>query len=137
MSLEVQVVSPERILYSGDATMVVCRTIGGGDIAFLTGHAAFIGALDVHEVKVVADGGREQLIAVHGGFVEVSNNRVTVLSDVAELPEQIDRARAERAKERAEAALRANADDPEAKAAFARAEVRIKVALAPAGVSSH
>jgi F-type H+-transporting ATPase subunit epsilon len=137
MSLEVQVVSPERILYSGNATMVVCRTIGGGDIAFLTGHAAFIGALDTHEVKVVADSGPEQLIAVHGGFVEVSNNRVTVLSDVAELPEQIDRARAERARERAEAALRANAEDPEAKAALARAEVRIRVALALAGISSH
>lgn len=136
MSLEVQVVSPERILYSGDATMVVCRTIGGGDIAFLTGHAAFIGALDIHPVKVVTEG-RDQLIAVHGGFVEVSNNRVTLLSDVAELPEQIDQARAERAKEAAEAKLRENPDDPEAKAAFARAEVRILVALAPAAAGSH
>ena len=136
MSLEVQVVSPERILYSGDATMVVCRTIGGGDIAFLTGHAAFIGALDIHQVKVVTEG-REQLIAVHGGFVEVSNNRVTVLSDIAELPEQIDRARAERAKERAESALRENSDDPEAKAALARAEVRILVATATAPAGTH
>ena len=136
MSLEVQVVSPERILYSGDATMVVCRTIGGGDIAFLTGHAAFIGALDIHQVKVVTEG-REQLIAVHGGFVEVSNNRVTVLSDIAELPEQIDRARAERAKERAESALRESADDQEAKAALARAEVRILVATATAPAGTH
>ena len=136
MSLEVQVVSPERILYSGDATMVVCRTIGGGDIAFLTGHAAFIGALDIHQVKVVTEG-REQLIAVHGGFVEVSNNRVTVLSDIAELPDQIDRARAERAKERAESALRENSDDQEAKAALARAEVRILVATATAPASTH
>jgi F-type H+-transporting ATPase subunit epsilon len=137
MSLEVQVVSPERILYSGDATMVVCRTIGGGDIAFLTGHAAFIGALDIHSVKVVTEPGRDQLIAVHGGFVEVSNNRVTILSDVAELPEQIDRSRAERAKERAETALRENSDDPEAKAALARAEVRILVALATAPAGTH
>jgi F-type H+-transporting ATPase subunit epsilon len=137
MSLEVQVVSPERILYSGDATMVVCRTIGGGDIAFLTGHAAFIGALDIHPVKVVTEPGRDQLIAVHGGFVEVSNNRVTVLSDIAELPDQIDRARAERAKERAESALRENSDDEEAKAALARAEVRILVATATAPAGTH
>ena len=46
MALEVQLVSPERILYTGEATMVVCRTVGGGDIAFLTGHTSFIGALD-------------------------------------------------------------------------------------------
>ena len=43
--LEVRLVSPERILYTGDANMVVCRTVGGGDIAFLTGHTNFIGAL--------------------------------------------------------------------------------------------
>ena len=126
--LEVQVVSPERILYSGNATMVVARTLEGGDIAFLTGHAAFIGALAIHPVKVVFEGGGEQLIAVHGGFVEVSNSRVTVLSDVAELPEQIDVRRAEAARERAEGALRADSDDAEAKAALARAEVRLEVA---------
>jgi F-type H+-transporting ATPase subunit epsilon len=135
--LEVQVVSPERILYSGEAQMVVCRTIGGGDIAFLTDHAAFIGALDIHPVKVTSATGAEQLIAVHGGFVEVSSNRVTVLSDVAELPEQIDTARAERAREAAESDLRTNADDEEAKAALARAEVRLQVARGTVGAAAH
>jgi F-type H+-transporting ATPase subunit epsilon len=133
----VQVVSPERILYTGTATMVVARTIGGGDIAFLTGHAPFIGALAIHQVKVVAEGGDEQLIAVHGGFVEVSNSRVTVLSDVAELPEQIDVHRAERAKQRAEEALRADGDDAEAKAALERAEVRLLVAAGNPVVAAH
>jgi hypothetical protein len=45
MTLAVELVSPERTLFSGDATMVRARTIGGGDIAFLTGHAPFVGAL--------------------------------------------------------------------------------------------
>src|SRR5689334_5268370 len=118
--------------------MVVARTLEGGDIAFLTGHAAFIGALAIHPVKVVAEGGAEQLIAVHGGFVEVSNSRVTVLSDVAELPEQIDVHRAQQAKERAEAALRTDGDDEEAKAALGRAEVRLLVASGtPATAAAH
>lgn len=125
--LDVQVVSPERILYSGEARMVVCRTIGGGDIAFLTGHASFIGALDIHPVRVIGETGSEQTIAVHGGFVEVSADRVTVLSDVAELPEQIDRPRAERALERAEAGLRGDPDDAELAAAQRRASVRLEV----------
>ena len=70
-------------------------------------------------------------MAVHGGFVEVSDNRVTILSDVAELADQIDVARAQRALETAEAALRADPLDDEAKAAMERAEVRLEVAGQP------
>jgi F-type H+-transporting ATPase subunit epsilon len=125
--LEVQLVAPERILYSGEATMVVCRTVGGGDIAFLTGHTNFIGALAIYPVRVL-NNGDELVAAVHGGFVEVSNDRVTLLSDAAELPDHIDAARAQRAKDEAEAALRENADDREADMALARAELRLRIA---------
>ena len=104
MTLHVEVVSPERILWTGEARSVIARTIGGGDIAFLTGHAPFVGALDIHTVAVHAEDGDDEVIAVHGGFVEVSNDRVTVLSDVAEVSSQIDVERARAAQERAEAA---------------------------------
>ena len=43
--MQVELVSPERILFSGEADMVICRTVDGGDIAFLAGHAPFLGAL--------------------------------------------------------------------------------------------
>lgn len=131
MPLLVELVSPERIAYSGEATMVICRTTTG-DIAFLPGHVPFIGVLATHPVRVLQDGG-EQVIAVHQGFVEVSptdaegNTRVTILSDVAELADTIDVDRARVAKERAEEALRTDPDDPEAKAALVRAEVRLSV----------
>lgn len=133
MSLEVELVSPERIAYSGEASMVICRTTTG-DIAFLPGHIPFIGVLATHPVRVQLEDGSEQVIAVHHGFVEVSppdpagNTRVTILSDVAELADTIDVARARAAKERAEEALRADAEDPEARAALVRAEVRLSVA---------
>jgi F-type H+-transporting ATPase subunit epsilon len=124
-----QLVSPERVLYEGDAEMVVCRTTDG-EVAFLPGHVPFVGALSIGKVRVILPGEGEIAAAVHGGFVEVSNDRVTVLSDVAELPEQIDVVRAQTAKERAEQELRSDADAAEAKAALARAELRLEVASA-------
>jgi len=126
-TLEVQVVSPERVLYEGHAEMVVCRT-SDGEIAFLPGHVPLLGSLGIAKVRALLPDSAEQVVAVHGGFVEVSHNRVIVLSDVAELPEQIDVGRAEAARDRAQAALAADATDEEALAALARAELRLDVA---------
>jgi F-type H+-transporting ATPase subunit epsilon len=125
--MEVQLVSPERILYEGEASFVLVRTLGGGDIAFLDNHAPFIGALDIHQVVIRSNDG-EIVVAVHGGFVEVSGNRVTILSDIAELPDQIDVERARRARAAAEEAARAADDVEAAQAALRRAEVRLQVA---------
>jgi F-type H+-transporting ATPase subunit epsilon len=126
MSMQVEVVSPERILFSGEGDMVVCRS-AGGDIAFLTGHAPFLGTLGIGIVKVNLTGGGVEHIAVHGGFVEVRDNHVIILSDVAELIDHIDLERARQAKEDAEAKMRAG-HDGEAEAALRRAEVRIELA---------
>jgi F-type H+-transporting ATPase subunit epsilon len=128
--MEVQLVSPEQVLYTGDADMVVARTSSGGEIAFLKDHAPFLGALAASTVRVILSNGGQEKFAVHGGFVEVNNNRVIILSDVAELASQIDVERAEAAKARAEDALRADADDVEALTALRRAEVRLEVASA-------
>ena len=128
MPLHVEVVSPERILWSGEATMVIARTVGGGDIAFLTGHAPFVGALEIAMVTVRPEGGgSDEVIAVHGGFVEVSNDRVTILSDVAEVSSQIDVERARRASERAEERLRHD-HAAASEAAARRAHVRLPAA---------
>jgi F-type H+-transporting ATPase subunit epsilon len=138
MTLHVELVSPERILWTGEAEMVSARTVGGGEIAFLTGHTPFVGALDVAKVVIRPEAGAgDQVIAVHGGFVEVSNDRVTILSDVAELQEQIDVPRARAAKEQAEAALRTDPEDAEATEALRRADLRLVVADATAAAASH
>ncbi|MFS8481238.1 MAG: ATP synthase F1 subunit epsilon [Acidimicrobiia bacterium] len=133
MALRVELVSPERILYSGEAEMVVVRTLGGGEIAFMPGHAPFVGALAIATATLRTPQG-DELVAVHGGFVEVSNDTVTILSDVAELASQIDVERAQRAKERAEERLRA-ARDAEAEAALRRALIRLQTAGNLAAVS--
>lgn len=126
--MDVQLVSPESILYQGVGKMVVVRTLGGGDIAFEDNHAPFLGALADWPARVKFEDGSQAWFAVHGGFVEVSNNQVIILSDVAEPADGINVARATEAKTRAEEALRANADDEEAQAALARADVRLEVA---------
>jgi F-type H+-transporting ATPase subunit epsilon len=123
-TMQVEVVSPEKVLFSGEATQVVTRTLGGGEIAFLPGHAPFLGALvECHTRVSLADGNVLDL-AVHGGFVQVSGTTVSILSDQAELAEQIDRSRAFKAKERAEESLRKE-HDAEGVAALARAHARL------------
>lgn len=126
MTMHVDLVSPERILYQGEADTVVSRTVGGGDVAFMTGHAPFVGALEICTVTIRSESG-DEAVAVHGGFVEVSENRVTILSDVAELASQIDVERAREAKARAERQLD-NEHDVEAEAALRRAHVRLVTA---------
>ncbi len=125
--MTVEVVSPEQVLYSGEATMVITRTLGGGEIAFQPGHAAFLGALQECHTRVFLDGGAVENIAVHGGFVEVSNNTVSILSDSAELGADIDIERAKSAKDRAESALR-HEHDAEAVSALSRAHARLNAA---------
>jgi F-type H+-transporting ATPase subunit epsilon len=150
MGLQVELVSPERILFSGEAEMVIARTVGGGDIAFLDGHAPFVGALEVATATITAGGGDER-VAVHGGFIEVTSEPggagaseggpegagraggrtlVTILSDVAEMGGEIDVLRAQQAKERAQATLH-DSGEVGAEAALRRANVR----LAAAGVA--
>jgi F-type H+-transporting ATPase subunit epsilon len=128
MALHVELVSPEEIVFTGEATMVIARTTAG-EIAFLAGHVPFVGVIaGKSPVRVFLTDGTVMAVAVHSGFVEVSNDRVTILSDVAELAGNIDVARAHAARDRAEGRLREKADDADAEAALARAQLRLSVA---------
>lgn len=127
MPVQVELVSPERIVFSGEAEMVVCRT-AGGEIAFMAGHTPFLGALGIAVVRIHRDGGDVERAAVHEGFVQVKDSRVILLSDVAELPDEIDGERARRSQEDAERRLREDGDDQEAQAQLRRAQVRLELA---------
>ena len=133
-TMEVRLVSPEKVLFTGEATQVVTRTLGGGEIAFLPGHAPFLAALVENHTRVTLADGSVLDVAVHGGFVQVSGNTVSLLSDVAELGEHIDRARAVRAKESAEELLRKE-HDAEAVSALARAHARLAASGGVVGTS--
>ena len=104
-----------------------------GYFGVLAGHAPFLATLTSGEV-VYRHGRAETHLAVHGGFAEVTPDRVIILAETAERPEEIDRARAERAKQRAEQLLAGrHLDDGEidfddALAAYQRALTRLLVA---------
>lgn len=133
--MQVELVSPERVLFSGEATQVITRILGSGEIAFLPGHAPYLGALVENHTRIWLVDGTVLDVAVHGGFVQVSGNTVSILSDVAELADQIDRARAMAAKDRAEHSV-AHEGDATAEAALARAHARLNATGGLQGTSA-
>ena len=122
--LHVELVSVEREVWSGEAREVLARTTEG-ELGILPGHAPLLGQLaDGGVVRVLLSGGGELAAAVHGGFLSVTDEGVTVLAEVAELADDIDAGRAREALERAR-----GEDDA---AAVARAEGRLRAAGSPA-----
>ena len=118
--------------------MVVTRTLEGGEVAFQNGHQAFLGALIENHTRVFQTDGTVQDIAIHRGFVEVHGNPtiVSILSDTAELAQDIDVERAKAAMERHQRVLKQEHDEElltEAASGKSRAAAR----LAAAGVSFH
>jgi F-type H+-transporting ATPase subunit epsilon len=76
--MNVSVVSPEEVLFDGEATQVITRTTEG-DVAFLAGHAPFLGTLVECETRVYQASGNVQHFQISGGFVEVSGDTVSIL----------------------------------------------------------
>ena len=127
--LEFDIVTAERIVYSAHVDVVVAPGVEG-QLAILPNHAALMTTLQPGEL-VVRDEGEETAMFVRSGFLEVCENRVTVLADVAEQAEEIDVERAEEAKRRAQEMLQQRGPEVDlarAEAALQRALVRISVA---------
>ncbi len=121
--LHVELVSVEREVWSGEATQVIARTTEG-EIGILPGHAPLLGQLADGGVVTIYQGeGSTMLVAVHGGFLSVTDEGVTVLAEVAELGQDVDTSRAQAALQRA------RSEDDEA--AARRAESRLRAAGQP------
>lgn len=113
-----KVVTPERVAYSGKATGVSLVTVDG-HVEILAGHVDYFCALSVGSGKItLTDGVR--YMTHNGGFVSVSGGDVSVVTTTLEYKDEIDVRRAEAARERAEAAIRAARDENEHKLARAR-----------------
>ena len=85
-TFQVDVVSPEAIVWSGEAVMVVART-PDGELGIMADHEPLMGALTTGAVSVEAESGDRTSIGVHGGFIQVLNNQVTLITDRAEITE--------------------------------------------------
>jgi F-type H+-transporting ATPase subunit epsilon len=129
MPLHVEVVAAERSILSGEADEVLADTVKG-QIGILPRHAAMLTLLVPGTVRL-RRGNEEEILAVGGGFLEVSDNNVVVLADSAERAEEIDIARAEEARRRAAARVRGGTpdiDQDRAQAALARSLSRLRAA---------
>ena len=128
--IRLDIVTQERLVFSEDVDMVIAPGIEG-EMGILPHHAPLLTALTFGELRVKR-GGIEESFAIGGGFVEVRPDKVTVLADSAERAEEIDVARAEAARQRAEGMLAQKPPDPTEAArldrALRRSLVRIKVA---------
>ena len=128
--LTLEIATPTRLVVTESVDEIVIPG-SQGYFGVLPGHAPFLTTLGIGELMYRA-GRDERYLAVSGGFAEVRNDKVIVLADTAERPEEIDRARAERARERAEQRLSGRSqediDYTRAAAALARALIRIQVA---------
>lgn len=83
-TFQVDVVSPEATVWSGEATIVIART-PEGELGIMADHEPLMGALATGPVVIEAESGERTTIGVHGGFLQVLNNQVTLITDRAEI----------------------------------------------------
>lgn len=109
--------------------MVIARGVEG-ELGIMANHVPLVTPLKIAPIRMKLEGDKEMLIAISGGFMEVRGDKVTILAETAELPEDIDVERAKAAKSRAEQRLSGNSaevDRKRAEFALQRALVRLQV----------
>jgi F-type H+-transporting ATPase subunit epsilon len=121
-TMQVQLVAPDRMVWSGEADIVLARTVDG-ELGILPRHAPMLGVLVEYPVTIRRAGEDALVAAVHGGFLSVSDEGVDVLAEIVELADEIDVPRARQALERAQ-----GSDDEDDKAAVRRATARLRAA---------
>ncbi len=122
--LRIGVVSPEREIWSGEADMVIAKTVDG-EIGIMPGHAPVLGILVEGGVLRVKREDGELVAAVHGGFISVAGDDVSVLAEQAELGSEVD---VQAARDALQRALSSVEGDAEAQVEVQRARARLRAA---------
>lgn len=128
-TLQLEVVTPENTVVNEDVEMVICPGTEG-EFGVLPHHVSLLSALKTGPLQFKR-GDKHEIVFVSGGFVDVNNNKCSVLAESAELAQNIDIARAKAARQRAEQRLaekNENIDNARAEAALQRAIMRLQVA---------
>ncbi|MFZ5827441.1 MAG: F0F1 ATP synthase subunit epsilon [Bacillota bacterium] len=129
-NMSLSIITPERTVLKDGATEAVVVPVVDGSMGILHNHAPMVANLRVGILRYKENGAFKR-IALGGGFLELSNNKITVLADTAEVADSIDVVRAQEARKRAEARLRdraANVDRVRAETALRRAVNRLRAA---------
>ncbi|MBR1738095.1 MAG: ATP synthase F1 subunit epsilon [Firmicutes bacterium] len=122
--IRLRIVTPVRELYNDEADMVIMRSTSG-DIGIMHGHQPLTTTLDYGVLRIMKDNEDDVKAVVFGGYVDVQPKCITILSDAAEWPDEIDVDRAQEAKERAERRLNGNREGID----ILRAELALRRAL--------
>jgi F-type H+-transporting ATPase subunit epsilon len=130
--IHLQIITPTGIKLEEHADMVIMRCTTG-DLGVLYGHEARSAILDLGVLRLINDG-YENRLAVFGGMVEIKDNKITIITSLAELPQEIDRSRAEADLEWADRLIHEGKNDVEMQQGHVRARrsmVRIEVSSYP------
>lgn len=127
-SFNLQILASDRVFFNGRCTMAVMQA-PDGEIGVMAYHADIVLAIEIGEIRIQKEDGTWMKALLGKGVMQFINNRMTILTEFAELPEEIDEKRAQAAKERAEERLRQQQSIlqyHQSKAALARAIARLK-----------
>ena len=126
--MQVEVVSADKVIWSGESTNVIAKTTDG-EIGILPGHAPVLAVLQPSAVVIFCEDGRKrEVVAVDGGFVSVSQGRVSILSEYAQLADEVSVAEAERELADAQQRLDTGDGNEEDRKHFQRATAQLRAA---------
>lgn len=125
--MQVEVVSADRVVWSGRSHNIIAKTVDG-DIGILPGHAPVLGVLEPSAVVIFTDDGNREIIAVDGGFISVSQGRVSILSEYARMANEVSVAQAEKELNEAQQALETGDGTDENRQAYQRATAQLRAA---------
>lgn len=129
MSLHLEVITPEKVIYESEADEIVAPTVNG-QIGILPNHIGLLTKIIPGEL-IIRKGNNQYLLAITGGFLEVNNNNVSILADYAIKAEDVEIARAQEAQKRAEKLMQEKTTDKDFKVAQAeliKAVLELRVA---------
>lgn len=127
-NFQLQIITPDRVFYEGEASMVEFTSVDG-EMGVYKHHIPLTTVLAPGVVTITEENGKKDA-AIHAGFVQILGDKVTFLAEIAEWPDEIDIARAQAAKARAEERLRNHSAEID----MARAEIALKKALVRLGM---
>jgi F-type H+-transporting ATPase subunit epsilon len=125
--MQVEVVSADRVVWSGESSNIIAKTVEG-EIGILPGHEPVLGVLVPSAVVIFDEGGGREVIAVDGGFISVSQGRVSILSEYAQLADAITVSQAEKELAEAQRVLDTGDGSDEDRKHFQRATAQLRAA---------
>jgi F-type H+-transporting ATPase subunit epsilon len=126
--MQVEVVSADRVVWSGESSNIIAKTVEG-EIGILPGHEPVLGVLVPSAVVIFCEGGgRREVVAVDGGFISVSQGRVSILSEYARMADEITVAQAEKELAEAQRVLDTGDGDDEDRKHLLRATAQLRAA---------